>query len=130
LRTANGGSHAWRSTPRASVVQPFLAEALAYAAGRKIPDVAIETHQQVQRRLVDIRMRSQRSRWMALGALERWLSDDPASTPADMSADTHAAKPTRGPAYMQAADRNHIDRPLLATECAVAHSSILGDDET
>ena len=61
----------------ANVVKPFLIDALAYAAGRKILDVAIDAHQHVQRRLVDIRMRAERSRWMALGALGQLLSNDP-----------------------------------------------------
>jgi isovaleryl-CoA dehydrogenase len=61
----------------ANVVKPFLSDALAYAAGRKILDVAIDAHQHVQRRLVDIRMRSERSRWMALGALGQLLSSHP-----------------------------------------------------
>lgn len=60
----------------ANVVKPFLSDALAYAAGRKILDVAIDAHQHVQRRLVDIRMRAERSRWMALGALGQLLSND------------------------------------------------------
>jgi isovaleryl-CoA dehydrogenase len=61
----------------ANVVKPFLIDALAYAAGRRILDVAIDTHQHVQRRLVDIRMRSERSRWMALAALSQLLRGDP-----------------------------------------------------
>lgn len=60
----------------ANVVKPFLIDALSYAAGRKILDVAIDAHQHVQRRLVDIRMRAERSRWMALGALGQLLSHD------------------------------------------------------
>ncbi|WP_309477090.1 acyl-CoA dehydrogenase family protein [Trinickia acidisoli] len=61
----------------ASVVRPFLADALAYAAERKILDVPIDAHQYVQRRLVDVRMRAERSRWMALAALGQWLHGDP-----------------------------------------------------
>jgi len=61
----------------ANVVRPFLIDALAYAADRKILDVAIDTHQHVQRRLVDIRVRAERSRWMALSALGQLLRDDP-----------------------------------------------------
>ncbi len=63
----------------ADVVQPFLADALAYAAQRKILDVSIDTHQHVQRRLVDIRIRAERSRWMALAALGQLLSGHPAA---------------------------------------------------
>ena len=61
----------------ANVVQPFLTDALIYAAGRKILDVAIDTHQHVQRRLVDVRMRAERSRWMALAALGQLFSAQP-----------------------------------------------------
>jgi isovaleryl-CoA dehydrogenase len=61
----------------ANAAKPFLIDALAYAAGRKILDVAIDAHQHVQRRLVDIRMRAERSRWMALGALGQLLNNDP-----------------------------------------------------
>lgn len=61
----------------ANVVQPFLTDALAYAAARKILDVSIDTHQHVQRRLVDVRVRAERSRWMALAALGQLFSGQP-----------------------------------------------------
>lgn len=63
----------------AAAVRPFLADALAYAAERTILDVPINTHQHVQRRLVDVRMRAERSRWMALAALGQLLDGDPAA---------------------------------------------------
>ncbi|HEV3104638.1 MAG TPA: acyl-CoA dehydrogenase family protein [Trinickia sp.] len=63
----------------ADVVQPFLTDALAYAGARTILDVPIDTHQHVQRRLVDIRMRAERSRWMALAALAQLLDAHPAA---------------------------------------------------
>lgn len=59
----------------ANVVEPFLADALRHAAARRILGVAVDTHQHVQRRLVDVRMRAQRSRWMALASLDELLRD-------------------------------------------------------
>ncbi|TAM52272.1 MAG: acyl-CoA dehydrogenase [Paraburkholderia sp.] len=59
----------------ANVVEPFLADALRHAAARRILGVAIDTHQHVQRRLVDVRMRAQRSRWMALASLDELVKD-------------------------------------------------------
>jgi isovaleryl-CoA dehydrogenase len=63
----------------ADAIQPFLTDALAYAGARTILDVPLDTHQHVQRRLVDIRMRAERSRWMALAALAQLLDGHPAA---------------------------------------------------
>lgn len=60
-----------------AAVQPFLADALAYAAERRILGVAIDTHQHIQRRLVDIRLRAERSRWTALAAIDQLLGEHP-----------------------------------------------------
>lgn len=63
----------------AAAIQPFLADALAYSGARSILDVSIDTHQHVQRRLVDVRIRAERSRWMALAALGQLLDGHPAA---------------------------------------------------
>ncbi|CAN7648183.1 acyl-CoA/acyl-ACP dehydrogenase [Trinickia sp. LjRoot230] len=61
----------------ASVIHPFLADALAYARTRTVLDVPLDTHQHVQRRLVDIRLRAERSRCTAWAALGQLLDHDP-----------------------------------------------------
>lgn len=63
----------------ADVVQPFLADALLYMRSRKTLDVALDSHQYVQRRLVDIRVGAERSRWMALAALDQLLAGHPSA---------------------------------------------------
>lgn len=63
----------------ADVVRPFLADALAYVAARATLGITLDTHQHVQRRLVEIEIGAQRSRWMALCALDQLLSHDPSA---------------------------------------------------
>jgi len=61
----------------ADAVQPLLAEAMNYVRSRKALDVALDSHQYVQKRLVDIRIGAERSRWMALAALNQLLAGHP-----------------------------------------------------
>lgn len=63
----------------ADVVRPFLSDALAYVAARATLGATLDTHQHVQRRLVEIEIGAQRSRWMALSALDQLLSQHPAA---------------------------------------------------
>ena len=61
----------------ANLIAPHLDEAMRYAAGRTSFDSSIDQHQHVQRRLVDIRVGMERSRWLALGALSQLLDGRP-----------------------------------------------------
>ncbi|OJB48690.1 acyl-CoA dehydrogenase [Burkholderia ubonensis] len=61
----------------ADVTQPFLADALARVAERKTLGVALDAHQHVQRRLVDVRVGIERTRWMARAALDQLVAHDP-----------------------------------------------------
>jgi isovaleryl-CoA dehydrogenase len=61
----------------ADAVQPSLAQALSYVRSRKTLEVALDSHQYVQKRLVDIRIGAERSRWMALAALDQLLAGHP-----------------------------------------------------
>lgn len=61
----------------AHLVAPFLDDALRYAESRHSFQEAIVEHQYVQRRLTDIRIGMERSRWTALGALARLLNEEP-----------------------------------------------------
>ncbi|RQU99846.1 acyl-CoA dehydrogenase [Burkholderia cenocepacia] len=63
----------------ADVVGPFLDDALAYVRERGALGVTLDHHQHVQRRLVDIHVGSERSRWMALAALDQLRAGDPAA---------------------------------------------------
>lgn len=61
----------------ANLAGPCLDEAMRYAAGRMSFDSTIDQHQHVQRRLVDIRIGMERSKWMAWGALAQLLAERP-----------------------------------------------------
>ena len=63
----------------ADVVRPFLADALAYVGSRATLGVTLDQHQHVQRRLVEIEIGAQRSRWTALAALDQLMSHHPAA---------------------------------------------------
>ncbi|WP_285983626.1 acyl-CoA dehydrogenase family protein [Roseateles subflavus] len=60
----------------AHLVSPFLDDAMRYAESRHSFQEAIVEHQYVQRRLTDIRIGMERSRWTALGALGRLLNEE------------------------------------------------------
>uniref|UniRef100_A0A0D9SGL8 Acyl-CoA dehydrogenase n=2 Tax=Medicago truncatula TaxID=3880 RepID=A0A0D9SGL8_MEDTR len=60
----------------ADVVGPFLDDALAYVGERGALGVTLDKHQHVQRRLVDIHVGAERSRWMALAALDQLRAGD------------------------------------------------------
>ncbi|HLO94832.1 MAG TPA: acyl-CoA dehydrogenase, partial [Burkholderiaceae bacterium] len=60
----------------AHLVAPFLDEAMAYARERRSFQEAIVDHQYVQRRLTDIRIGMERSRWTALAAVGKLLNED------------------------------------------------------
>ncbi len=61
----------------AHLATPFLDDAMRYAESRHSFQEAIVEHQYVQRRLTDIRIGMERSRWTALGALGRLLHEEP-----------------------------------------------------
>jgi isovaleryl-CoA dehydrogenase len=61
----------------AQSILPFLNDALAYAKSREALGVTLDAHQHVQRRLVDIRIGIERTRWMSLAALGQLLSRHP-----------------------------------------------------
>lgn len=63
----------------ADVVRPFLADALAYVGSRATLGTTLDQHQHVQRRLVEIEIGAQRSRWTALAALDQLMSHHPAA---------------------------------------------------
>ncbi|WP_334052311.1 acyl-CoA dehydrogenase family protein [Burkholderia cepacia] len=63
----------------ADVVVPFLDDALAYVGERGALGVTLDKHQHVQRRLVDIHVGAERSRWMALAALDQLRAGDPSA---------------------------------------------------
>jgi isovaleryl-CoA dehydrogenase len=63
----------------ADVVLPFLADALAYVGRRATLGVTLDQHQHVQRRLVDVQVGAERSRWMALAAFDQLLTNHPAA---------------------------------------------------
>ena len=63
----------------ADVVRPFLTDALGYVSSRATLGATLDQHQHVQRRLVEIEIGMQRTRWMALAALEQLLSHHPAA---------------------------------------------------
>ena len=58
----------------ANLMAPYLDEAMRYAASRSSFNSSIDNHQYVQRRLVDIRIGMERSRWLAFGALSQLLA--------------------------------------------------------
>ena len=57
----------------ANLIAPYLEDAMRYAAQRTSFNSSIDSHQYVQRRLVDIRIGMERSKWMAYGALSQLL---------------------------------------------------------
>lgn len=61
----------------AHLVAPFLDEALQYAHARQSFREAIAEHQHVQRRLTDIRIGMERSRWTALAAVGKLIHEEP-----------------------------------------------------
>lgn len=61
----------------ANLMAPYLDEAMRYAAGRTSFNSSIDQHQYVQRRLVDLRIGMERSKWMAYGALSQLLDGRP-----------------------------------------------------
>jgi len=56
---------------------PFVAEALAYAARRQSFNSTIDSHQYIQKRLVDLTIGMERNRWMVYAALHQLLTRDP-----------------------------------------------------
>ena len=58
-------------------MSPFLDEALQYAGARHSFQEAIVEHQYVQRRLTDIRIGMERSRWTALAAVGKLINEEP-----------------------------------------------------
>lgn len=63
----------------AAMLEPMLAEALAYAQQRETFGVPILEHQHVQRRLTDICIGMESGKWVAYGALSRLLAGTPDS---------------------------------------------------
>lgn len=61
----------------ANLMTPHLNDAMGYAAGRTSFNSRIDEHQYVQKRLVDIRIGMERSKWMACGALQQLLTGEP-----------------------------------------------------
>ncbi|MFL9874223.1 acyl-CoA dehydrogenase family protein [Paraburkholderia megapolitana] len=61
----------------ANLIRPYLVDAMNYAATRTSFKSQIDSHQYVQRRLVDLRIGMERSRWLAYGALSQLLTDHP-----------------------------------------------------
>ncbi|VWC37259.1 acyl-CoA dehydrogenase domain-containing protein [Burkholderia lata] len=61
----------------ANVTQPFLADALAHTGARKTLGVALDSHQHVQRRLVDVQVGIERTRWTARAALDLLVEQRP-----------------------------------------------------
>jgi len=61
----------------ANLLTPHLNDALNYAATRSSFGESIDTHQYVQKRLVDMRIGMERSRWLAYGALSQLLTGQP-----------------------------------------------------
>lgn len=61
----------------ANIVGPYLDDAMSYAANRNSFNSRIDAHQHVQKRLVDMRVGMERSKWLAYGALWQLLTDHP-----------------------------------------------------
>jgi len=61
----------------ANLMEPYLGEAMQYAASRNSFKATIDSHQYVQKRLVDIRIGIERSKWLAHGALSQLLAEHP-----------------------------------------------------
>lgn len=58
----------------ALIVEPMLADSLAFASSRTTFGTAIAEHQHVQRRLTDVRIRAEAGKWVSYAALGRLLS--------------------------------------------------------
>ncbi|RAM62612.1 acyl-CoA dehydrogenase [Herbaspirillum rubrisubalbicans] len=61
----------------AAILTPLFHEAVSYARKRQSFDSAIDQHQYVQQRLVDMKIGMERNRWMAYGALGQLLEGHP-----------------------------------------------------
>lgn len=61
----------------ANLIMPYLTDAMSYAATRTSFKSSIDSHQYVQKRLVDMRIGMERSKWVAYGALSQLLTNDP-----------------------------------------------------
>ena len=61
----------------ANLVGPYLDDAMSYAATRNSFKSRIDAHQYVQKRLVDMRVGMERSKWLAYGALWQLLTEHP-----------------------------------------------------
>lgn len=61
----------------ANLPLPFVDEAMHYAAQRTSFKSTIDSHQYIQKRLVDMKIGMERSRWAAYGALGRLLNAHP-----------------------------------------------------
>lgn len=63
----------------AALIEPYLDDALDYASARHSFNESIASHQYVQKRLVDVRIGIERTRWLAYAALDRLLGKQPDS---------------------------------------------------
>ncbi|WP_309794263.1 acyl-CoA dehydrogenase [Caballeronia sp. LZ024] len=61
----------------ANLLAPFVAEAMQYVANRSSFKSTIDSHQYIQKRLVDMKIGMERSRWSAYGALGQLLNNHP-----------------------------------------------------
>lgn len=61
----------------ASLLEPYVGDAIDYAQQRESFREPIAEHQYVQRRLVDVRVGIERTRWLAMAALGRLLQRSP-----------------------------------------------------
>jgi len=61
----------------ANLLTPFLSDAMQYVANRSSFKSTIDTHQYIQKRLVDMKIGMERTRWLAYGALSQLLSGHP-----------------------------------------------------
>lgn len=61
----------------AHLVTPFIADAMRYADARDSFREPIAAHQYVQKRVIDIKIGSERTRWLAYGALTQLLNKQP-----------------------------------------------------
>ncbi|MBI3727578.1 MAG: acyl-CoA/acyl-ACP dehydrogenase [Burkholderiales bacterium] len=61
----------------ANVITPFLTDALAYSRSRRSFKLAIDTNQYIQKRLIDIKIGMERSKWLAYAALSQLLNGHP-----------------------------------------------------
>ncbi|MES2036655.1 MAG: acyl-CoA dehydrogenase family protein [Pseudomonadota bacterium] len=61
----------------ANVITPFLTDALAYSRSRRSFKSSIDTNQYIQKRLIDIKIGMERSKWLAYAALSQLLNGHP-----------------------------------------------------